>query len=166
LAYGYGLTNSITCFGSLHTTSLLFGNIQSDIGTTIKIYERENKFGFSFAPTLQIATHLKNTKTFRVWPSLDVNAYYHLNNSPSYFYTGINSWFELSSVKAHQEIISKRMIPKLNLGFIKVNKKWSHQFQLSFLGIGQANTPGVVEYLGVSGKGTFGFHYALIKIIK
>jgi hypothetical protein len=165
LAYGYGISNSVTGFGSLHTTSLLFGNFQSDIGTTIKLYEKENKYGFSCAPTLQLAMNLKNSQTFRVWPSLDVNAYYHLKNKPSYFYTGLNSWVELSSKKAHQEPVKERLTPNLNLGFVKVNKKWTHQFQLSYLGIGKANLPGVVDYIGISGKGTLGFHYALIRIL-
>ncbi|MEI8137574.1 MAG: hypothetical protein WCH21_09655, partial [Bacteroidota bacterium] len=50
LAYGYGATNNITAYGSLHATSLLFGNLQSDLGTTIKIFEKENKFGISASP--------------------------------------------------------------------------------------------------------------------
>lgn len=163
LSYGLGLSNSITGFGSLHTTSLLFGNLQSDIGTSIKLYEKDKQFGLSCSPTLQLAMHIKSSKTFRVWPSLDLNAYYFLKNKPSYFYCGLNSWFELSNYKAHQEKTQQRVLPNFNFGFMNVREKWRHQFQLCYLAIGTANLPGVVDYIGISGKGTLGFHYALIR---
>ncbi|MBA2612857.1 MAG: hypothetical protein H0U95_12865 [Bacteroidetes bacterium] len=163
LAYGYGLTNKVTGFGSLHTTSLLFGNLQSDIGTTLKLFEIENKFGLSASPALQIAYNIRNTTGFRVWPSADVNTYFHIMEKPSYIYAGANSWFEFSKYKAHNEIQQRHVIPNLHLGYMIVKPKWQHQFELSYLGLGIPNKPGVVDYIGISGKGTLGFYYCLIR---
>lgn len=163
LAYGYGVTDKITGYGSLHTTSLLFGNLQSDIGATVKLFEKENKFGISASPALQLAYNIGTKNSFRIWPSADVNAYFHLNSKPSYLYTGANSWFELSKYKAYEQPQQRHVIPNLHLGYMIVKQKWQHQFQLSYLGIGIPNKPGVVDYIGISGKGTLGFYYSLIR---
>ena len=163
LAYGYGVTDKITAYSSLHTTSLLFGNLQSDIGTTIKLFEKENKFGISASPAIQVAYNLRNTTGFRIWPSADVNTYFHFKQKPSYLYAGVNSWFEFSKYKAHEQTQQRHVIPNLHLGYTIVKTKWQHQFEFSYLGIGLPNLPGVVEYIGISGKGTLGFHYSLIR---
>lgn len=163
LAYGYGISNNITGYSSLHLTSALFGNIQSDLGATIKLFEKENLFGFTFSPALQLAYNLRNQTGFRIWPSADVNTYYHIKKSPSYVYAGLNSWFELSSKKAHNEVQQRYVIPNVQLGYMIVKTKWQHQFELKYLGIGIPNLPGVVDYMGIGGKGTFGFYYSLIR---
>lgn len=163
IAYGYGINDKVTGYGSIHTTSLLFGNLQSDIGTTFKLFEKENKFGFSASPALQIAYNITNKTGFRIWPSADVNTYFHINQKPSYLYAGVNAWFEFSKYKAHEQPQQKHAIPNLHLGYMIVKPKWQHQFELSYLGIGIANLPGVVDYIGISGKGALGFHYSLIR---
>ncbi len=163
LGYGYGLNDNITLYSNLHSTSLLFGNLQTDIGSTINIYKKEYKFGITTSPALQIAYNFRNNTGFRVWPSLDINTYFHFNEKPSYAYTGINSWFELSSKKAHNETQNQHIIPNIHLGYMLVKTKWQHQFQFSYLALGISNTPGVVDYIGISGKGSFGFYYSLIR---
>jgi hypothetical protein len=163
LAYGYGVTDKITAYGSLHSTSLLFGNLQSDIGATLKIFEKENKFGISASPALQIAYNIRNTTGFRIWPSADLNTYVHFKEKPSYMYAGVNSWFEFSKYKAHEQAQERHVIPNLHIGYMIVKTKWQHQFEFSYLGVGIPNTPGVVEYIGVSGKGALGLYYSLMR---
>ncbi|MBA3682410.1 MAG: hypothetical protein H0W73_14800 [Bacteroidetes bacterium] len=149
LAYGYGVTDKVTTFASIHTTSLLFGNLQSDIGGTFKLFEKENKFGISASPALQIAYNFRNKTGFKIWPSADLNTYFHFKEKPSYLYCGINSWFEFSKYKAHEQQQKKHANPNLHLGYMIVNPKWQHQFELSYLGIGTPNLPGVVDYIGI-----------------
>jgi hypothetical protein len=163
LGYGYGLTENITAHGNLHVTSLLFANTQADLGTTFSLYKKENKFGFTASPALQIAYNLRNTAGLRVWPSLDANAYFHLNQRPSYLYAGLNSWFEFKNIKAHQETQQRHVIPNVQVGYVVVKTKWQHQFECKYLGIGIPNLPGVVDYIGAAGKGSFGIYYTLIK---
>ncbi|WP_317897109.1 hypothetical protein [Aurantibacillus circumpalustris] len=163
LGYGFGITDDITVYGNLHTTSLLFGNAQTDLGATFNLYKKENTFGITAAPSLQLAYNIRNKTGFRVWPSADVNAYFHLTKKPSYLYAGLNSWFELSTTKEHNETQQKHIIPNIHLGYTVVKTKWQHQFEFKYLGLGMNNQPGVVDYIGVSGKGTLGLYYSLIR---
>lgn len=163
LCYGYGISNKISAFGSLHTTSLLFGNLQNEVGATFNIYQLENKFGVSLSPALQTAYRVGVSGSARVWPSAEVNGWYHPGGKPSYLYGGINSWFELSAKKAHNETVTQRVVPNLQIGYMHVKQKWMHQFQLAYLGIGSPILPGVVDYIGLSGKGALGVHYAIIR---
>jgi hypothetical protein len=161
--YGYGLTNAITGYANLHTTSLLFGDVQTDIGATFKLFEKENTFGISASPALQLAYSIGNTGSFKVWPSADINAYYHLRKKPSYAYAGLNSWFELSNTRAYGQPQQRHAIPNIHVGYTIVKTKWQHQFELGYLGIGIPSLPNVVDYIGVSGKGTLGIYYSLIR---
>jgi len=163
IGYGYGLTDGITCYGNLHTTSLMFRNFQADLGATIKLYEKEKKYGISISPALQIARSFVYNNTLRVWPNLDANAYFHFKERDSYFYTGINTWFELSGFKAHNEPVSQHVLPNLNVGYVFVHPKWSHQFQLGYMGLGIANLPNVAGYIGLAGTGALSVHYSLVR---
>lgn len=163
LGYGYGITTQVTAYGNLHSTSLLFGNLQLDAGATVQLYKKENKFGLTASPVLQLAYNVRNKTGFRIWPSADVNTYFHFNQKPSYLYAGINSWFELSGLKAHNEIQQRRVLPNIQLGYVIVKTKWQHQFECKYLGIGIPNLPGVVDYIGISGKGSLGIYYSLIR---
>lgn len=163
IGYAKGLTDNLTIYGNLHSTSALFGNSQLDLGTSFHIYKKENKYGISASPALQLAYSVRNRSGFRLWPSLDLNGYFHLKEKPSYLYAGINSWFEFSSTRAHEQAQQKHAIPNAHLGFTRVRTKWQHQFELKYLGIGIPNLPGVVDYVGVSHKGSFGIYYSVTR---
>ena len=166
LAYGRGLTDRITGFGSLHTTSLLFGNIQTDIGSTFLLLEKPGRLGLSATPALQMAYHLDTRKSFRIWPTADVNCWMHLKDSPSYVYCGISAWAEPSSRRAHEQPQPRHVIPNIHTGIVFAGTKWNHQLQVSYFGAGIPNLPGVVEYIGIGGKGAIGFHYSVMLTIK
>jgi len=164
LGYAQGINNSITVFGALHSTSSLFGNLQADLGASCKLFELSSGLGMSASPAIQLAYSVGTAKTLRAWPSGDVNVYYHLFKKPSYLYGGLNIWFEFSKFKAHQELQTRHVIPNLQLGYVLVKKKWQHQFEFKFVGMGIPNTPGVVDYVGLNGKGSVGFYYNLIRL--
>jgi len=163
LGYGYGLTDNITAYGNLHTTSALFGNSQLDLGATFSLYKKENSFGITASPALQMAYSIANKTGFRVWPSADANIYFHPAKKTSYLYAGINSWFEFSKLRAHGEDQKKHLVPNLQMGYVIAKTKWQHQFEFKYLGAGIPNTPGVVEYIGISGKGALGIYYSLVR---
>lgn len=163
LGYAHGITDNITAFGNLHSTSLLFGNAHADVGATFNLYKKENKFGITASPALQLAYNVRNTSGARFWPTTDLNAYFHFSEKPSYVYAGMNAWFELSKLKAHGQIQQRHVIPNLHIGYTLVNIKWQHQFEIKYLGIGIPNLPGVVDYIGISHKGSFGVYYSLVR---
>ncbi len=163
LAYGYGLTEKSTVFGSIHTTSLLFGNLQTDLGSTFSLFKKENRFGITTTPALQMAWAMGQKQTFRMWPSLDLNAYFHFKERKSYLYTGVNGWFELSKTRAHGETQMQKIIPNCHLGYTFVKTKWQHQFELKYLALGIPNLPNIVEYISTGNQGSFGIYYSLIR---
>ena len=163
ITYAQGLTANTTAFGSLHFTSGLFGNLQSDLGASYRIYEKPLSYGFSTSPALQIAYSVGHTGSFRVWPTLDLNFYCHPFKNASYAYAGANAWFEFSKYKAHGEIQQRHVLPNLQMGYVFVKTRWQHQIEVKFLGLGIPNTPTVVSYIGLGGKGSFGVYYTLIR---
>lgn len=166
LGYAYGLTDKVTAYSHLHTTSLLFSNLQVDLGTTIGLYEKANQYGFSVSPALQIATSLKAKNSFRIWPSTDLNFYFHPKEKQSYFYSGVNAWFDFSAKKAHNEIQNTNVLPNLQCGYVIVKNKYNHQFQLSYLGLGTPNLPNVPSFVGLAHQGSLGVFYSLIRKFK
>jgi hypothetical protein len=163
IGYARGLSDKITAYSNLHFTSLLFSNMQIDLGASMRLYEKEKKFGLSLSPALQMANSLKAGQSFRIWPSCDLNYYYHPKDKASYWYSGLNAWFDLTSTRAHGEAQNTHMIPNMHTGYMVIKDKWQHQFQLSYYGIGMSNLPNVVSYMGLGQQGSFGFHYALIR---
>lgn len=163
LGYNYGVANKFTAFINLHTTSLIFGNLQTTVGGLFSLYEKVNKFGFTISPALQTAYSIRNKTGFRLWPTLDLNAYYHIKEKPSFIYLGANNWFELSKYSAHNEPQTKHILPNIHMGYMLVKPQWQHQFEVKYLGIGIPNLPGVVDYIGISHQGAFGIYYSLIR---
>jgi hypothetical protein len=163
LVYGYGLTDNVTGYAGLHTTSLLFGNIQSDLGATLKLFEKAQKAGLSVSPAVQLAYNFGNQTSFRAWPTVDLNGWYHLKSRSSYVYAGIETWFELSKVRAHFETQQQHALPDFHAGYTLVGEKWRHQFQVAYYVPGIPVYPGVVDYIGISQKGALGFHYAIFR---
>lgn len=163
LGYGYGINDKVTAFGNWHTTSALFGNLQFDAGATIGLTPHDLQYGLSISPALQFAFHPGDKGSARLWPTLDLNYFYHFNQKPSYVYAGFNGWLEVSNKRAHNEDQPRHVIPNIHAGYNLVKNKWIHQFELKYLGIGIANLPGVVEYVGIAQKGSFGIYYSLIR---
>lgn len=163
VCYGRALKENITGFGALHFTSSLFGNIQGDAGAVLSLFEMKSGLGMSCSPAIQLAYSPGNKKSFGFWPTLDVNVYYHRPGKRSYLYAGLNSWFEISKYKAHGELQSRHLIPNVQAGYVMITGKWQHQFELKYLGIGIPNLPGVVDYVGIGGKGSLGIYYQLIR---
>ena len=103
LELGYGLDTNITVFGSLHTTSMFFGNIQTDFGATFKLLN-QNKFSpnVSISPGFNFIYSFSG-KTAKFWPTLDANAYWNYGKNKSYIYCGFNNYFELSKTMANDQ---------------------------------------------------------------
>lgn len=163
LAYGYGVTGNVSAYGSLHTTSLLFGNLQHDIGICANLWKAPKNWAISTSPALQIAYNLRNQTGFRIWPSLDLNLRYEQNNGKGFWYAGVMSWSELSAKKAHGQVQQRHAMPNLHLGYTVTRTLNRHQFELKYLGVGVPSKPGVVDYIGIRQKGSFGIYYTLTR---
>ncbi len=161
--FAKGLSDKLTAYAHVHPTSILFGNFQSDLGITYGLLDSEKKFGLSLSPAIQQAVSLRHTTGFRIWPSLDANAYRVVSPGGSYFYAGMNTWFELSATRAHGETQPRHIIPNVHAGFTFNGKQWNNQIELKYLGVGIPNLPGIVDYKGINGRGSLGIYYSLIR---
>lgn len=159
--YANGVASNVTLFGSLHTTSLLFANAQTEIGATFDICKINKKLAITGTNAFQVVYNFRNASKVKIWPSIDLNAYYHLNEKNSFVYGGLSSWIELSRFKAHQQIKTRTYVPTLQIGYQVVNTKFTHQIEMKYLGLGIANTPNVVDYVGLAGQGALGIYYGI-----
>ena len=58
IVYGQGITDKTTVFGSIHTTSALFGNFQTDVGVVQQLYKNDSlKIGITISPALNFICH-------------------------------------------------------------------------------------------------------------
>jgi hypothetical protein len=162
--YAHGVGNRVSLYGNLHTTSLLFGNIQTDIGSVFLIHEKPGIWGVTASPAIQMAWSARSMSGFRLWPSADLNLFVHPQARSSFFYAGANAWMEPGARRAHDEPRPKMFVPNLHTGYMWIGTNWNHQLEARWLGVGIPNLPGVTGYVGVGGKGALGIFYGITRV--
>jgi hypothetical protein len=127
VGYGYGMKENLTLFGNLHTTSLLFGVGQVDVGAAYRCWSGKN-MGITLQPTLNVAVDFY-TGANRFWPQLDANYYWDYNelktkakNGKGFYkirsvYGGISNWFD----------------PYLIESQVRKNEQFSNRYGMEFL---------------------------------
>lgn len=160
--YARGLTSKTTAFGSLHLTALSFGVFQTDLGICQQVWANENKtLGVTANPAFHIAIDRWEANA-RFWPQLDIQVYKEFNKK-QLLYAGIGNWFELKSTRPHNEIQPKFWFMSPQLGYRWGQSKWSYGFESKWIAPGVNNTPNVVDYMGIQGKGAMSFYFNLMR---
>lgn len=163
LMYGRGLGNSTTAFGSLHLTSALFGNFQTDLGICQRLYKNDSlTFGITINPAINMV-YDKWEGNFRAWPQLDLNIYKDIIREKGFVYLGLTNWFELSSKKAHNEAQSNHLLINPHVGLTYNPKKWSYSIECKFLEMNRRNVPNVVDYVGIKQRGAVGIYLNVMR---
>ena len=166
LTYAHGINDKTTTFGSLHTTSLLFGNLQSDVGVLRELmpYDTANPFipGIS-ASVVANLIYGTSANVFKIWPEADVNFYWDLNKKRHFLYAGVANWFETSAHKSHDEIQTQRWIVSPQIGISGNGPKWISQLEVKFLAPNISNKNIVVEYRSLGNKGAIGVYYSITR---
>lgn len=159
--YAQGITNNITVLGSLHTTALLYGVFQGEIGVTTKIYYNDSlKFGISASPVLNFAID-KWEWNKKIWPQLDFN--FHWSYKRNLFYLGCSNWIELSSTKAHGEEQTTRWLYNPHLGYIFNSNKWSFNAETKLIAPNINRLPNAVDYKGFGSTGAIGIYVGVTR---
>jgi len=165
LMYAQGIKNNTSAFGSLHTTSLLFGVIQTDIGICQRVYFNDSlRLGISVNPSLNLAFD-KWEKNFMCWPQLDINAYYEIKPKKSFLYAGIENWFELAQNKADDQKQTRHWLFCPQAGYTYCRAKWNYNIEMKFIAPNIKNTPNVVDYKGINGQGALGLYFTFTRKI-
>lgn len=158
-AYAYGFDSTLTGFGGVHITSALYGNVQLDLGVTKKVWNQEGAVpAVSITPVANIIYRNKDAK--RIYPQLDVNAYWEVNRGRNLIYAGFSNWFELSGKKAHDQEQEHHWLFTPQVGHQFVRPKWDITIEAKVIAPHIAYESNVVEYQSPFGKrGAFGLHF-------
>lgn len=164
---GYGLDTNLTIFTGIHTTAMLFGDIQIDAGATYKIVnQKKYKPNISISPSFN-AIYSPSSKVFNIWPIIDANCYWNYGSKEHYFYVGLNNYFDLTTQRAfNQEPITHWLIsPQVGNVIKGKNRSWEFFTELKWTGPTNLNSYAFVPYYGVAQRGAIGFHVGFRKLL-
>ena len=181
IGYGRGLTDKTTVFGNLHTTSLLFGIGQTDLGVSQSIWKND-KMGVSAQGSMNILVDFY-TGANRFWPQVDANYYfkYGKHSKPvqldamckieskhyNFFYAGLSNWFDPYKTESQGRPNAQFWIPNVQLGHQWIRPKWSYQAELKMLAPNQSNQNIVVNYPSLlNNRGALGLYFGITYHLK
>ena len=177
LGYGFGLKEHLTLFGNLHTTSLLFGVGQVDLGVAYRCWSRKN-MGITLQPTLNVAVDFY-TGSNRFWPQLDANYYWDYaelrtkaKNGKGFqkirsVYAGLSNWFDPYLTESQGRTNEQVWIPSIQIGHLWQKNQWVYQFEAKFLAPIYSNEDIVVNYPSAFGnKGALGAYFSIYYKLK
>lgn len=162
ITYGYGLKENTTLYGSLHTTSLLFGVGHIDLGA---VHQLKAQKGWIPAITFSPAGHLALDRwdgKFEFWPQMDVNMYWHYLQKSNFVYLGLMNWFDFTNQNPHRSK-SFAYIWAPMIGHTFVRSKMNYNLEFKYIAPNKRNDQSVVAYQGINGRGALGIYLAIIR---
>lgn len=168
IAVGYGLDDKTTVYGGVHTTALLFGTGQLDLGVVRQFAEQDKYIPNVTGALGANMAYSPSAKSFKIWPTIDLNLYWNYGERRSYFYFGMNNYFDLSSTLAHNQQQTNRFLLSPQLGHV-FKSKWN-TFQLTaevkFIAPYKNDVFAFVDYGSLLGdRGATGVYIGFRKII-
>ncbi len=162
MAVGHGFTDNLTGFAGLHTTSLLFGVFQTDIGVVKQLSAQHGWLpGITVSPVANLMID-KWAGIFSFYPQLDLNAYWNYPKRPHYVYFGLSNWFDMAT-RSTEDPQTSHWLPMLQLGNTMVTKKWMYTLEVKYAP--RINNPVVVEYQGIGQATALGVYIGVTKKI-
>lgn len=168
VTYGRGLSKRISSIASVHITSAIYKNIQLELGGLVGIrsYQKyTNKYlpGVSASVLLNAATSLRGG-TNKVWPQVDVNAYWKVWTREDLFYVGLSNWFELQNLRAHEQAQPNVWLPSPQIGYRYGFGRYSANVELKFIAPNLRNDAVVMDYLSPTGNtGALGLYLGVTR---
>ncbi len=164
IAYARGIDSNLSVFGGLHTTSLLFGNLQTDIGATYQICKQKNKIpAFTVSPVLNTIYGFSASK-LKLYPELNLNTYWEYGKKrKNLVYASVSNWFVLNKSKAYQQPQKARWIPSFIIGNTWNKTKWAYTIEMRLLAPSYSNQKLVVDYATPMNNGAFGLYFGLTR---
>ena len=172
VGYGYGVSEQLTLFGNLHSTSLLFGVGQMDVGALYECW-KGNRMGLTIQPTVNVALDFY-TGSNRIWPQLDANYYWDYaalrtksKNGKGFekirtVYGGISNWFDPYLTESQGRKNEQFWIPSLQFGHLWKRNQWTYQVEAKILAPIYSNENIVVDYPSMLGtKGALGAYFSV-----
>lgn len=163
IAVGHGYSNNVTGFAGLHTTALLFGVIQTDIGVVKKI-TNQNKWlpAISVSPVANMMFD-KWEKKFSFFPQVDAHAYWEYGKKKSMAYAGISNWIDLHSKRADGRPQTTHWLPTMQAGNTFCSNNWAYTVELRWVAPNQSNKNLIVEYKAPGNSGAMGVYFGVTR---
>lgn len=162
-AVGYGLKEDLTVFGGMNFLALGFKNLQLDLGLTKSFRRPEGwKPGFSISPALNPIFGTRES-VFRIWPSIDANAWWEYGKRNNFAYAGLYSWFDLTKSRPHEQPQPYRILPGMQLGHVFAGNKWEFTTEFRWNSFAINNQDWTADWVGI---GNLGAVSAMIGITK
>jgi hypothetical protein len=156
--YGYGIDSMLTGFASFNITSALYGNFQAELGAT-RQWTRQHRYLPALGTTLQLNAIYRNTEAKKLYPQLDLHAYWEYGKRKNYFYIGASNWFELSKTRTLGEPLDNRWIFMPMAGHSFNGRKWNVNIEAKIMAPNLSNEKLVVEYqTPLRNRGAFGIY--------
>jgi hypothetical protein len=160
----YGVNDKLSAFGSIHTTALAFGVLQTDAGILYGISKPDK-----FIPGISVSAAAN--ATIDTWegyakllPQIDANAYWTYGKKKrSFFYTGISNWWEPAQFRAHQEIQAHNYFINFQVGHTFAGRKWDFNTEIKYLAPHIERGDIIVEYIGFGTKGATGVYLGITR---
>lgn len=160
IAAGYGFSNDLTGFAGIHTTSLLFGVFQTDIGI-VKQISKQHSFvpGISISPVANLMIDKWEGK-FSFFPQADLNFYWNYLKKPHYAYIGLTNWFDIKTAST-EDPKTTRWLPVIQLGNTMFTHNWAYTIELKFAP--KINNPVVADYQGIGKASALGVYFGVTR---
>ncbi len=157
--YGYGITNTLTGFGAVNITSAFYGNAQVELGATKQLLQQNRGLpGLSITPVASLV--YRNKDAFKIFPQLDLNAYWDFNQKRNYLYVGLSNWFELANKRAHDEDQQHHWLVSPLIGQTFVRAKHDFTIEAKFIAPNIRSDKNAVDYITPLGThGAFGIYF-------
>lgn len=151
---GYGIDSTLTVHGGWHTTAAAFGNAQIDAGITYQFLEQKKaRPSLSISPAFNFIYNFDSGDA-RIWPIIDVNAFWNYGKRRNYFYAGLNNYIEPMEFKALDQIQTDRWILSPQIGHVFKGKKrpWRITTEFKFIAPYKNNVNAFVPYKSIFGE--------------
>ncbi len=161
LNVAYGLKDNTTIFGGIHTTSMIFGVVQTDIGF-LHQFNAQSNYLPSF--TLGVSNHFTLDiweNNFKSLPQLDLNAYWHYKQKDNFVYASLQTLWDLSTTKAHGVTNTDRIIPTFTIGHRFVREKMSYSIEYKQLAFSASNQQITVNFVSPFTTGASGLFFSI-----
>ncbi len=156
ISYGRGLTKKISSIASIHITSAIYQNLHFELGGLVGIRSYQ-KYTNKYLPGVSATVLLNSASSLRggiskVWPQIDVNAYWKVWAREDLFYVGISNWFELQNLRAHGEPQPNPWLLSPQIGYNYGFGRYSANLEVKFIAPNIRNDQLAIEYFSATGK--------------
>ena len=165
ISLAHGISEKLTVFGGVHTTTLIYHSLQFDLGANYSFLETQK-----WQPGISGSLILNPIIDFRVgnssiFPETAFNFYWQLRKKHIPF-IGLTNWYDVAKGTVELEK-GKLMHPAFYLGYNYEGEKWIFGVEAKWLNFNKTLFIPQIEQTTIGGKGAVGLYFkAAYRIFK